>query len=364
MTNATLIFTGGHHTSALNVAKALKSRRINIIWLGHRQSMWNDKSDSAEFKDVTSYDIPFYDLQAGKFYRSYNPIKLLRIPLGFIRAFVLILRLKLKYRSDLKGIVSFGGYLAVPVVFCGWLLRIPSVTHEQTLTAGWANKFISVFVKKIVLTWPSSKNNFPNTKTEVTGLPLDSGFFSLKFKTTVPPTVYITGGKQGSHTINQAVFSVLPELVKKYFIVHQTGHNSVTGDFETAKIIQSRLPPEIQPRYQVYDYLPNKQVQEIYSKSSVVVGRSGAHTVYELALIGLPCVLIPIPKSSHGEQMENANFLVRRNQAVLVNQEKLTPKLLLDSINSALLLKPKPMQMVPDSLEKIISIINQEFNLY
>ena len=151
----TLVFTGGHHTSALEVAKQLKRRGWRIIWFGHRHSMWSDKSDSAEYHDVTTSDIKFYNLQAGKFYRTFHPLKLIRIPWGFIQSFYWLLRLKP------VGIVSFGGYLAVPTVITGWILGIPAITHEQTVAAGWANRLIARFAQKIAVTWPVSARHYP-----------------------------------------------------------------------------------------------------------------------------------------------------------------------------------------------------------
>jgi len=356
----TLVFSGGHHTSALLVAGRLIESGTKIIWLGHRTSMWRDRSDSAEYREVTAAGIPFIDLHAGKFYRTINPLKLVRLPYGFFQAFVILLSLKLKLKSDFKGIVSFGGYLAVPVVFCAWLLRIPSVTHEQTLTTGWANRFISLFVKKIALSWPSSQAHYPAGKTTVTGLPIREDFSTLKLTPTTPKTIYITGGKQGSHVINMTVFSTLPQLLAHYRIIHQTGNNSKTLDFESAKKIRENLPDQDRLNYTVCDYLLGPEVLNAYKTSSVVVGRAGAHTIYELAAVGLPCVLIPIPWSSHNEQLKNSNFLVSQNQAILLPQSELTPVKLLSSIDSALKLKPKAIKIETGSLDKFIQLIKQE----
>ena len=167
----TLVFTGGHHTGALEVAKTLKNKGWKIVWFGHRHSMWNDTSDSAEYKEVIESGIEFHDLLAGKLYRTYNPFKLIRVPFGFLQACYLLLRLKLT--SDVSGIASFGGYLAVPTVIMGWILGIPSITHEQTITQGWANKLISKFAKKTALTWPGEKG-------VVVGLPLRREILNIK----------------------------------------------------------------------------------------------------------------------------------------------------------------------------------------
>src|SRR3972149_2405238 len=144
-----LVFTGGHHTSALEIATALRNEGWQITWFGHRHSLWDDSSDSAEYREVTAAGIKFYNLYAGKFYRTYNPLKLIRIPVGFIQSLLLLLLI----RPD--GLVSFGGYLAVPVVITGWLLGIPAITHEQTVTAGYANSVIALLAKKIALSWPT-----------------------------------------------------------------------------------------------------------------------------------------------------------------------------------------------------------------
>ena len=172
----TLVFTGGHHTGALEVARALREKGWKIVWFGHRHAAWGDTSDSAEYRDVTSEDIKFYDLLAGKFHKTYNPLKLIRIPWGFIQALCLLLLL------NPDGIVSFGGYLAVPTVIMGWLLGIPSITHEQTVTQGWANKLISKFAKKIALTWPGGNGI-------VVGLPLRKEILEAKPKIHKKPLV-------------------------------------------------------------------------------------------------------------------------------------------------------------------------------
>ena len=114
----TLVFTGGHHTGALEVAKILKNRGWEIVWFGHKHSMWRDTSHSSEYKEVTENGIKFYNLLAGKFHHTYNPLKLIRIPFGFLQTLYLLLKIRP------VGIVSFGGYLAVPTVIMGWVLGI------------------------------------------------------------------------------------------------------------------------------------------------------------------------------------------------------------------------------------------------
>lgn len=341
----TLVFTGGHHTSALEVAKVLKDKGYNIIWFGHRYSMWKDRADSAEYKEVIAMGIKFYDLQAGKFHHTHNPLKLIRIPWGFVQAFYWLMHIK----PD--GVVSFGGYLAVPTVISGWLLGIKSITHEQTATLGWANKIISHFVKKIAVTWPSSLVLYPKDKVVLTGLPLRPGIIK-SFKLKIKNLVYITGGKQGSHIINQAVFEALPELIKNYIIIHQTGNSTLYHDFEKSQKFKYS-------NYQSFDYSSQKAMEAL-QKASVVITRGGAHIVYELGVLGKKCVIIPIPWVSHNEQYTNAKILADNQQAIILSEKDLTPENLILAIAKAEKLQPAKQTFLTDGTEKLVELIEKE----
>ncbi|HJZ05797.1 hypothetical protein A2634_03850 [Candidatus Amesbacteria bacterium RIFCSPHIGHO2_01_FULL_48_32] len=346
-----LVFTGGHHTSALEVAKSLQKQGYFIIWFGHRHSMWGDQANSAEYLEVTSQGVPFYDLQAGKFYHTFHPLKLLRLPWGFIQAFYWLAKI------HPKGIVSFGGYLAVPTVICGWLLGIPSITHEQTPVFGWANSLIALFVKKIALTWPQSLSHYPKSKAVLTGLPIRPEILKIaknKLSTShlALRTIYITGGKQGSHILNQTVFDSRDRLLSDYKIIHQTGSHSHVSDFETAASIRHSS-------YSYFDYDSQKAVQALRS-ADVVVSRAGAHTTYELGLLGKRCVLIPLPYTSNDEQIANAKILESANLAVILPQEQLQSDSLISAIESAMKLNPVKLNLPKDGLERLVQLIKQE----
>ena len=346
----TLVFTGGHHTSALVVAKKIQANGESIIWFGHRHSMWGDTSDSAEYQEVTQAGIKFYDLKAGKFYKMFHPLQLIRIPIGFFQSLFLLMLLRP------RGIVSFGGYLAVPTIISGWLLGIPSLTHEQTVTAGLANKIISLFVKKIAVSWAESAKFYPRSKVVVTGLPLRPEILKIKNKKLSPSslalsTIYVTGGKNGSQTINQVIFSLLPNLTKRYRIIHQTGYRDLP-------LAQSQKFPN----YVAFDYDSAKAIEAL-SLCDLVISRAGAHIVYELAVLGKPGILIPIPWVSHNEQMQNAKLLAARHLAVILPQHDLSPKSLLIAIDQAKSLKFQKTNSPPNGTDNLIQLIKQEFRL-
>lgn len=357
-----LIFTGGHHTSALVVATLLKKQGWEIIWLGHKYSMWGDTSPSAEYREVTAFGIKFIELKAGKLHNTFHPQKLLQVPLGFVRSFRIIRELKYLHGSNLKGIVTFGGYLGVPVVFCGWLLGLSVVSHEQTTVAGWANKFISLFAKKIAITWPSSSTLYPNAKVELVGLPLRNEILEeLKSDPSREQKIYITGGKQGSHVMNKAVFSILNDLLENFSVVHQTGSSSLFKDYDAALKIRENLPHKYQERYQIFEYLDAHNAAHHICSSAVVVSRAGAHITYELVVTKTKSVLIPIPWSSHDEQLKNAQVLSSAGLAVILPQSDLDGPRLLNAIDKAQELKGKELVLPLDASNKMVHLIEETF---
>lgn len=351
-----LVFTGGHHTAGLEVAKLLAAAGWQISWFGHRHSMWGDLSDSAEYTEVTSAGITFYDLKAGKFYHTFNPFKLLRIPLGFIQAFFWLLTIRP------QGIISFGGYLSVPTVICGWLLGIPSITHEQTTVIGWANRTIIHLVKKVCLSFPNDADFFPSQKTIVIGLPLRPEIVQLKNTAhSSDSTILISCGKQGSHFINTVIFAALPKLLSKYRVIHQTGSSSLYNDYQTARSLKSSLSPDLAYRYEVYDYLMGPHQAQALGQASLVIGRSGAHFTYELGYLGKPAILIPLPNASHNEQWQNAQLLKKHNLAIVIRQSEFTPQRLIAEIDLAKNLSRTPLPLPSDAAQKLVTIIESIF---
>lgn len=337
-----IVFTGGHHNSTLEVAKCCREAGYQVYWLGHKFASLGDKSFSAEYQEVTAANIKFTELKAGRFYRRLNFLEVLKIIFGFIQSFGYLVSV----RPNL--IFSSGGYLSVPVVISGWLLGIPSITHEQTVVAGWANKAITPFVKKILLTHPSSIGNFPVEKSVVVGLPLRQELLDKSNKRKyLPRLLYVTCGKQGSHTINQAFFPLIPKLVSKFTIVHQTGSNTLTKDVDRARRIKDRLG-HFSDRYTYAPYYFAKDAARHLLSSDVVVSRSGAHITYELMALSKKVVLIPIPWVSHNEQLLNAKLAVSRLTGAVIEEKNLTPETLYESI---IKISKEPRKICSDKLE-------------
>jgi len=322
-----IVFCGGHHNSALLVAQALKQRGNQIYWFGHKYTMIGDKNPGAEYLEEIAQKIPFFEIKAGKWQPRFNfLINILRIPYGFGQSLFFLIKLF----SEL--FVSFGGFLALPVSIAGFFLKIPIVTHEQTTVAGIANKLISKISIKVFVSFPSSVNNFPRKKVILTGLPIREEVFNQgnKFFNNSKKTIYITGGKQGAHLINEEVFKILPELLENFNVIHQCGSTSVYKDILTGQEIKEKLNKNF--NYIIKEYFFENEIGSVFKSADFVISRAGAHTVYELLYLRKPAILIPIPWSNKNEQMSNALMLAEAGLAKVLDQEELKKDQLLANI--------------------------------
>lgn len=334
-----IAITGGHLTPALAVIEELIQRGgWEIIFIGRKYATEQEKTPSVESQIIPERGIWFIAINAGRFPRllnRYSLFSVLKIPLGFFQAFYHLLR----FRPQI--ILSFGGYVSVPVVFAGWLLRIPSLTHEQTTVQGLATKINTIFAKKIALSWSQTIKQFPKEKVVLTGNPIRKEIFQvnekmwqiLNFEKKLP-LVFITGGNQGSHVINLAVESALPQLVKVANVFHQCGHLQALGDFERLKKTREKLPKNFKKRYHLKKYLTGEEMGTLLNKADLVVCRAGANTLTEIAALGKPALLIPFPWLYQDEQTKNAQMLVEVGIAEILPQKDLSAKTLFQRIKT------------------------------
>lgn len=345
MTSRLWVFTGGHHNSALVVAKKLLEAGDQIYWFGHRHAAAGDHNDSAEHIEVTAAGIPFFDLPAGKLSHKHD---LLAIPRG-----IQIASDKLKQIHP-TAVVSFGGYLGFATALAGLTLGLPIFLHEQTVVAGKANKFLSFVARRVYLTWESSLKYLPRkNNVKVVGLPLRPGLLNVPpvklFKNGLP-TLLILGGKQGSHILNTTIFNHLGSLLSRYNIIHQTGTSSVTGDYEAALSHQDALPLTLTSHYRPIGYVGESELATLLSACDLVIGRAGAHTTYELGILGQKSILVPFMHTHGHEQLHNARLLERGGLAMIIKESELTFPRLVEGIGHMLKVKnAKPLNLPKDA---------------
>src|SRR3989338_8082453 len=318
-----IVICGGHLTPALSLLDELiKNKDVEVLFFGRKYATEGSKNLSAEFKTISKLNIKFYELTAGRFQRKFTKYTipaLFKVPIGFIQSLIYLITT----RPNI--IVSFGGYLSLPIVFSGWLIGITSITHEQSTKAGLASKINALFVKRIFLTWPQTQKYFPRGKTEVIGNLTRKTIFNKRaknpnirnFLTKSQKLILIIGGNQGSHFLNQKIFELLPKL-SKYNIFHQVGTANCDGDLDKAGKIK-------RSNYFFADYIYPQDIGAVLNRADLIISRSGANTVWDLALLAKVAILIPLPISSSGEQQKNAETLQSAGSAVIVDQNDGSP---------------------------------------
>lgn len=325
-----LIITGGHVTPALAVIEELKHRKdIEIFFIGKKYNSDTDKSLTLEFKEITSLNLPFYILKTGRLTRllSYNTIfELLKIPSGIYYSWQLIKKIK----PD--KVLSFGGYLALPVAICGFLKKIPVYTHEQTISPGIANKIIGLFAKKIFLSFPESNKNWTKNKVIITGNPIRKQVFQHHALTWIPnnnrKVIYITGGSLGAHSINLHISHIIRRLTEKYTVIHQTGDVLEYNDFLTLSNLRLKLTQDQQENYIIKKHISGDEIGSVYWFSDLIIGRAGANTISELIALKKPAILIPLPWSAGQEQSKHAKYLNINKVAEIFDQKQTSIQLL------------------------------------
>lgn len=319
-----LVITGGHVTPALPIIDLARKAGWKIYWFGEKQALRDTSTKTLELRVIPKLNIPFFPVLAAKFHREAGIRSLFsswRIAFGFLQSFFLLLRLSPSV------VASFGSYVSVPVCLAAWMLGIPIVVHEQTAESGLANRFIAHLAFKVAISFPQSSREFPKSKIVLTGNPLRESIWKVakeryksKYKHKMP-TLYITGGSRGSQIINQAVYAILPQLLGKFRVYHQTGEL----DFAKFANFKRRLHETLGKNYHICaSWLP-EEVDKIFLRADIVISRAGANTVGELAAVGIPAILVPIPWSESNEQTKNAGVLAGTGLAHVLPQADLSP---------------------------------------
>jgi UDP-N-acetylglucosamine--N-acetylmuramyl-(pentapeptide) pyrophosphoryl-undecaprenol N-acetylglucosamine transferase len=339
-----IIMCGGHHTSSLPIIdNILSDGRYEIIFVGRRRAFSDDKNDSLEFIDINKRKIKFYDLKTGKFYGK-SFLSWFKVLCGFFDS------LKILLIERPKLIVSFGGYIAVPLVLVGFLLRIKIITHEQTVVTGLGNKVISLFADRILVTWPSSVRFFPENKTKVIGLPLRKSFFEKgedRFEVNPNlPTIFITCGKTGSHVINEFILNNLNDILQNFNLIHQAGDYSVTNDYSNLVMLKESLGSKALGKYHLFKFMFESEVKSAFQTCDFLVSRSGAHTTYEILHFKKKAILIPISWVSHNEQYLNAKIIYDLGLGLILEESALNWE------NFLLYTKKILLKEIPDSTIK------------
>ena len=309
--------TGGGINPALAVLQALGEDPQLLLWVGSEGGMETDMVGRAgiPFKAIPAAGVHGVGLKAIK--------SLWRLTRGFFAARRLI--------RDFKPDVLFftGGYVAVPTGLAG--LKVPTLICLPDIEPGLALKVLSRFADQIAVPAEESKTYFRKGKRiTVTGYPIRTELRTWDRQTAFQvfdlsphkPTLMVTGGSLGARSINQAIINILPDLLSEMQIVHLTG-NLTWLEVEAA--VQD-LPKELAANYRPYPYLHDR-MGAAFTVADLVVSRAGASILGELPTYGAPAILVPYPHAWRYQKV-NADYLVNRQAAVVLADEDLKAKLL------------------------------------
>ncbi len=332
-----IVICGGHFSPSISLIEELKTRKkFEIHYIGRRHALEGDKSLSFEAISLQDHEIFFHTIITGRLERYLSISQILslsKIPLGLAQSVYLLFKIK----PDI--VVSFGGYVCLPVCIAAWMIGIPVVTHEQTSVLGLSNRIICRFAKYLCLSWEKTKHVPKHITTIITGNPVRKSILKphkSNFKHYGDgslPLIYITGGSLGSSSINKIVGKILPQLVCRYRVLHQCGDANNGSDYKMLLRIKDTLPLRTKINYQVVKHLEPDSVGEILRTASIMVGRSGANTVSEVAISQIPAIFIPLPWSAENEQEYNADVLIKAGVALMIKQQDLTGEKVMLTVN-------------------------------
>lgn len=309
--------TGGHVFPGLSVANYLRAKGIGVDWLGTRQGL--------EAHLVPAADFPLHFVTIGGV-RGKGIKTLLLAPIKITQAILQSRRIIKEINPDV--ILGMGGFVSGPGGVAAWLSKCPLIIHEQNAKAGFTNKALAVMAKKILEGFPDA---FPETaKVITTGNPVRSEIANLappqeRFKLKHSPfRLLVLGGSLGAQSLNEIVPKALAKLNEneRPAVFHQTGdkHFELAKKYYESMQIQVELKPFIQ------------DMAGAYSWADVVLCRAGALTVAELCTAGLGAIFVPFPYAVDDHQTANADFMVRNNAALCIQQSELTDSRLADIV--------------------------------
>jgi UDP-N-acetylglucosamine--N-acetylmuramyl-(pentapeptide) pyrophosphoryl-undecaprenol N-acetylglucosamine transferase len=305
--------TGGHVIPALAIAQQLNRQLgAEVLFIGTARGI--------ETRLVPQAGFALQLIQVGAL-KNVSLLRRARTMLDLPRAIAASSRMLSEF--DPEVVIGVGGYASGPAMVAAIRRRLPTLAFEPNVVPGFANRMIARWVSAAAVHFEETCRYFPNCR--VTGVPVRSAFFSTPSKTGGAPTLLVFGGSQGARAINQAMIESLAGLRAKIagiHVIHQTGQR----DYERvlSAYQQSGIAGEV---HKFIDDMPGT-----FGRADLLVCRSGASTVGEIAAAGKPAIFVPFPAAADDHQNVNARALERAGAAVVVEESNLGAAYLVDTI--------------------------------
>lgn len=310
--------TAGHVTPNIAMIPRLKELGYKISYIGSYEGI--------EKKLIEELGIPYYGISSGKL-RRYFDVKNFTDPFRVLKGFMEAKKLMKELKPDV--VFSKGGFVTVPVVIAASRRKIPTFIHESDMTPGLANKICIPFATKVCCNFPETISNLPKDKAVLTGTPIRQELLTgskekgLAFTGLSPdkPVILIIGGSLGATAVNEAVRSILPELLEDFQVVHLCGKDKLDENLKNTK------------GYVQYEYI-KKELADLFALADIVISRAGANAICELSALNKPNLLIPLSaRASRGDQILNARSFEHLGYSKVLEEEEITKDSLLDAVH-------------------------------
>jgi len=327
--------TGGHVIPALAIANELKkSYGAEVLFVGTARGIENRLVPAAgyplrlvrvgQLKNVslmtrakTAFDLPRAVWDAGCMLNEFAP----------------------------DVVIGVGGYASGPAMLAAVVKHIPTLAFEPNVVPGFANRAVARFVSGAAVHFEETAKYFRHA--EVTGVPVRQAFFEIPPKRGGTPTLLVFGGSQGAHAINEAMIRCLPELLRQapgIHIIHQTGERDYNDALAAYRGLQDTTGASAASfTFEVFKFI--EDMPAAFARADLVVCRSGASTVAEIAAAAKPAVFVPFPRAADDHQRVNAEALARAGAAVVVEESKLEGVWLAETIAALLQDAPRLQKM-------------------
>lgn len=304
--------TGGHVFPALAVAKLLQQQGHQVSWLATPNGMEN--------RLLENESIPMYhvDIQG---VRGNGLMRKVSAPFKVLKATMSAMRFMKQHQVDV--VAGFGGYVAGPGGLAARALGIPVLIHEQNAVAGFTNKQLARIAKTICQAFPNTFS--AHAKVITTGNPVRQEIaetlspawrYEEREKQQAPLNVLVVGGSLGAQALNEIVPQALTALNIALHVIHQCGQKQV----EETKARYATSPTQVTAN--VVPFIQN--MAQAYSDADLIICRSGALTVTEVAMAGVAAVFVPLPSAVDDHQTANAKFLAEHGAAKICPQNTMT----------------------------------------
>ncbi len=317
-----IVLTGGgsagHVTPNIALLPSLRDADYEITYMG--------SYDGIEKRLIGDFDIPYVGISTGKF-RRYLDLKNFTDPFRVLKGFSDAKKFLKSYRPDV--VFSKGGFVSVPVVRAAAALGIPCIIHESDMTPGLANKLCIPVAKKVCCNFPETLKLLPENKAVLTGSPIRAelgqgnklaGLDMCGFNANTP-VIMVIGGSQGAANVNKAVRDSLNKLLEDFQVVHLCGKDKMDNLLLNMS------------GYKQFEYV-KAELKDLFAMADLVISRAGANAICELLALKKPNILIPLPaSSSRGDQLLNAQSFEAQGFSIVINEDDLTPELLVDKVH-------------------------------